>query len=182
MATAASLRARQDAIVAQYNEQEELVRDVQHRAISELLPALKDELDLDDEGIRAGRALLQDRRTSSLYLLVPHVTHLRRNMSSLRFPFLPASAFLPLRRSQTSPHLPYLATYLPLRPLARHSASTIPVNSSSFLPPLARRPFRTTLCGIEPQAGAEDRGWKLGRAEEPREADVGDGEEVVDGS
>ncbi|GAA5851015.1 hypothetical protein JCM8547_009155 [Rhodosporidiobolus lusitaniae] len=61
MASPASLRARKDAVVAQYHENAALVRDVQRQAVEELLPTLRDELDLDEEAVGAGKALLQDR-------------------------------------------------------------------------------------------------------------------------
>ncbi|GAA6000778.1 hypothetical protein JCM10207_004656 [Rhodosporidiobolus poonsookiae] len=63
MATVASLSARKDAIVAQYRDNAGLVRDVQRQAIADLLPALRDELDLDEEAVGAGKAFLQDRVT-----------------------------------------------------------------------------------------------------------------------
>ncbi|BGP13285.1 hypothetical protein JCM10213_004945 [Rhodosporidiobolus nylandii] len=63
MASITSLRSRQDAIVAQYQENAEMVKDVQQRAISELLPALVDELDLDEDAASAGRAFLRDQVT-----------------------------------------------------------------------------------------------------------------------
>ncbi|GAA5896949.1 hypothetical protein JCM6882_007314 [Rhodosporidiobolus microsporus] len=64
--TPASLQARQEAVLAQYRDNADLVRDVQRQGIAELLPALKDELDLagdedDEAAVGAGKALLQDR-------------------------------------------------------------------------------------------------------------------------
>ncbi|GAA6010588.1 uncharacterized protein JCM10292_007045, partial [Rhodotorula paludigena] len=61
MATAESLRARKDQIVAQYVEHADLVRDVQKQAIADILPALRDEDNLSDEDLAAGEELLRDR-------------------------------------------------------------------------------------------------------------------------
>ncbi|TNY24006.1 hypothetical protein DMC30DRAFT_388363 [Rhodotorula diobovata] len=63
MATADSLRARKDQIVAQFHEHADLVREVQQQAVAEILPALRDEDGLDEEAIAAGEALLRDRVT-----------------------------------------------------------------------------------------------------------------------
>ncbi|GAA5955131.1 hypothetical protein JCM21900_001620 [Sporobolomyces salmonicolor] len=63
MATVASLCDRKDAIVAQYHDNASIVREIQHQAVEELLPALKEELDLDEEAIIAAKALLNDRVT-----------------------------------------------------------------------------------------------------------------------
>ncbi|GJN87893.1 hypothetical protein Rhopal_000848-T1 [Rhodotorula paludigena] len=63
MATAESLRARKDQIVAQYVEHADLVRDVQKQAIADILPALRDEDNLSDEDLAAGDELLRDRVT-----------------------------------------------------------------------------------------------------------------------
>ncbi|GAA5831274.1 hypothetical protein JCM11251_007816 [Rhodosporidiobolus azoricus] len=59
--TTASLAARKEAVLAQYRDNAHIVRDVQRQGISELLPALQEELDLDEEAVAAGKALLQDR-------------------------------------------------------------------------------------------------------------------------
>jgi len=64
MATADSLRARKDQIVAQFHEHADLVREVQQQAVAEILPALRDEDGLDEEAIAAGEALLRDRGAS----------------------------------------------------------------------------------------------------------------------
>ena len=65
MATADSLRARKDQIVAQFHEHADLVRDVQRQAIAEVLPALRDEEGFDEAAIAAGEALLRDRGACS---------------------------------------------------------------------------------------------------------------------
>ncbi|GAA5932149.1 hypothetical protein JCM3775_004251 [Rhodotorula graminis] len=63
MATADSLRARKDQIVAQFHEHADLVRDVQRQAIAEILPALREDEGFDEAAIAAGEALLRDRVT-----------------------------------------------------------------------------------------------------------------------
>ncbi|BGP37154.1 hypothetical protein JCM10450v2_001060 [Rhodotorula kratochvilovae] len=102
MATADSLRARKDQIVAQYHEHADLVRDVQRQAVAEILPALRDEDDLDEEALREGEALLRDRVTvfrfcrrarfaPSAALKLLHATVRWRLTSSLRY-LSPAAA------------------------------------------------------------------------------------------
>ncbi|GAA5876066.1 hypothetical protein JCM1840_002761 [Sporobolomyces johnsonii] len=63
MATVASLRDRKDAIVAQYHDTASIVREIQHQAVEELVPVLREELDLNEEAVVAAKALLNDRVT-----------------------------------------------------------------------------------------------------------------------
>ncbi|GAA5879251.1 hypothetical protein JCM16303_003135 [Sporobolomyces ruberrimus] len=63
MATIESLRKRKDDIVSQFHENADFVHSVQKIAIEELVPDLKDELELDESGVAAATKFLQDRVT-----------------------------------------------------------------------------------------------------------------------
>ncbi|GAA6061707.1 hypothetical protein JCM10212_004939 [Sporobolomyces blumeae] len=63
MATIESLRSRKDAIVEQFHDNADVVREIQQDAIAELVPALRDELDLDEASVASATKLLQDRVT-----------------------------------------------------------------------------------------------------------------------
>ncbi|GAA5936887.1 SEC14 family lipid-binding protein [Sporobolomyces koalae] len=95
MATIESLRKRKDDIVAQYHDNAELVQHVQRTAIAELVPDLKEELDLDEAGVAAATKILQDRVTvfrfcrrarfsTNAALKLLHATLAWRASSSLR--------------------------------------------------------------------------------------------------
>lgn len=64
MATIESLRKRKDDIVSQFHENADFVHSVQKIAIEELVPDLKDELELDESGVAAATKFLQDRGLS----------------------------------------------------------------------------------------------------------------------
>jgi hypothetical protein len=117
MATSASLRARQDAIVALYHEEAELVRDVQRRAVAELLPALKEGLDLDEDGVGAGRALLEDKGTlqSPSSYSETHLTPFSHLIQSPFFDSAVAPASLPPPPSSSCTP-PYSGASLPSKP------------------------------------------------------------------
>jgi hypothetical protein len=61
MATIESLRKRKDDIVTQFHDNAEVVRSIQKIAIEELVPDLKEELNLDEDAVASATKFLEDR-------------------------------------------------------------------------------------------------------------------------
>lgn len=121
-ATCESLRARHDAIISQYIENDHLVKDIQQQALQELIPLLQQEFDAtasplpnSDEIIAAAKTFLQDqgessRSRASMARMAAQFSWL---LPSHRLSIQSSSALQPLSSAQT------LARYLDLQVLPR---------------------------------------------------------------
>lgn len=63
MATTESLRLRHEAVLAQFEDKKEVVKEVQGQALDQLLPSLQSELQLSEQNVINIRAFLEDTGT-----------------------------------------------------------------------------------------------------------------------